>query len=325
MWPFLTVAISVVAMCASGVVSAAPAPDYPLRPIRMIIGVPPGGTTDIVARIVAVKLGERLGQQVIVDNRSGASGIIATDLVVKSQPDGHTLLTAGSSIVAIGSLYSKVPFDVARDLVPIAFIASTPFIFVVHPTVPVSSMREFIAYAKSKPGGLNYAASTPGTLQHLSGEMLKRMTGMDMTYVPYKGTGAVMPDLLGGRLQAAIENAMTMIPHIKSGALRGLGVTSAARSSALPEIPTIAESGVPGFHAVGQFGVFAPVQTPPRIIQRLSEEIVAFMREPAFRERMIAQGAEPGVAGTPAELRKLFMRDIGIWSKVIRDAGLKID
>ena len=324
----LTVGRAITAVVALMTLSAAPAAiaqDYLLRPVRMIVGVPPGGTTDILARIVALKLGERLSQKIIVDNRPGASGIIGADLVAKSQPDGHTLLMAGSSIVAVGSLYAKVPFNVAKDLVPVAFIASTPFVFVVHPSVPAASIREFIAYAKSRAGVLNYGASTPGTLQHLSGELFKRMTGIDMLYVPYKGTGAVMPDLLGGRLQAAIENALTMGPHIKTGALRGLGVTSSTRVLALPDIPTIAESGVPGFHAVGQFGVFAPVQTPSRILQRLSGEMAAFMKEPEFRERMVSQGADPGIAGSPAELRKLFIGDIVLWAKVIREAGLKVE
>ena len=304
--------------------SSACAQDYPARPIRMIVGVPPGGTTDIFGRMVAAKLGERLGRQIVVDNRPGASGIIAIDLVAKSQPDGYTLLIAGSSITAVGSLYSKVPFDVARDLVPVAFIATTPFVLVVHPGMPVKSVSEFIAYAKERPGGLNYAGSTPGTVQHLSGELLKRITGINMVYVPYKGTGAVMPDLLAGRLQAAIENVVTMRPHVRSGALRGLGVTSPTRSSAMPELPTIAESGVPGFQTLGRFTVFATAKTPRQIVYRVNAEIVALMGEPEVRERITAQGAEP-VTAQPGAVREEVLREIAQWGKVIREAGLKVE
>ena len=190
--PILRLALALLAF----ITTAALAQDYPARPIRMLVGVPPGGTTDIMARIVSGKLSERFGRQVVVDNRSGASGIIAIQLVVNSQPDGYTLLMSGSSITAVGSLYSKVPFDVSKDLVPVAFIATSAFVLVVHPGLPVGSVAEFLSYVKARPEGVHFAGSTPGTIQHLSGELLKRMTGINLTYVPYKGTGAVMPDLL---------------------------------------------------------------------------------------------------------------------------------
>lgn len=202
------------------------AQDYPLRPIRMVIGLPPGGTTDILGRLIAPALSERLGKQVVIDNRAGASGIIATALVVKSQPDGYTLSLAGASITTVGSLYSKLPFDVARDLVPVAAVASTPYVLVVNPGLPVHSISDLVGYAASRPEGVHFAASTPGTLQHLSGELLKRMAAMNISYVPYKGTGALLPDLLGGRLPVVIENIVTMRPLVRSGQVRGLGVTS---------------------------------------------------------------------------------------------------
>jgi tripartite-type tricarboxylate transporter receptor subunit TctC len=309
-----------IAIFASGAI----AQSYPARPVRMVVGVPTGGTTDILARIVSIKLGERLGRQIVVDNRPGASGIIAIDLVAKSQPDGYTVLIAGASISAVGSLYRKVPFDVARDLAPIALIALTPFVFVVHPSTPARSVAEFLAYAKANPGKLNYAGSTPGTIQHLSGELLKRMTGIDMLYVPYKGTGAVLPDLLAGRLQAALENVLTMKPLVASGALRGLAVTSAARSPAMPELPTIAESGVPGFQAVGWFGIFAVAGTPQEIVRRLNTEISKLMNEPDLQTQLLAQGAEPR-SGPPDDLRRHLGRDMEVWGKVIRDGGLKAD
>ena len=186
-------------LCAVAAVSMAAAPDYPRRPIRMIVGLPPGGSTDIMGRMLAAKLSERFGQQVVVDNRPGASGIIGVDLVAKSLADGYTLLMAGGSFGTLSSLYAKLPFETARDFAPIALFATSPYVFVVHPSVPVTAMPDFIAYAKARPGLLNFAGSTPGSVQRLGGELLKRMTGIDMLYVPYKGTGALLPDLLGGR------------------------------------------------------------------------------------------------------------------------------
>lgn len=304
--------------------SAATALDYPQRPIRMIVGQPAGGTTDIVGRMVAAKLTERLGQQVVVDNRAGASGIIGDDLVAKSQPDGYTLLMAAGSFGPISSLYKKLPFDVNKDFEPIALIATSPYILVVHPSVPVNSVSEFIAYAKARPGKLNFAGSTPGSVQRLSGELFMRITGINMLYVPYKGTGMVFPDLLGGRLQAAFDNVLVMVPHIKSGALRGLAVTSAARSPIIPELPTIAESGAPGFQSAGWFGVFGAAKTPQAVVKKLNAELVAIMQQSDVRDRLLAQGAEP-LSGSPDDLRKHLAREIAVWGKVIREAGLKAE
>jgi tripartite-type tricarboxylate transporter receptor subunit TctC len=290
----------------------------------MIVGLPAGGSTDIMGRLVAAKLVERLGQQVVFDNRPGASGIIGADLVAKSQPDGYTLLMAGGSFGIISSLYAKVPFDTAKDFVPIALFATSPYVFVVHPSVPVTTMTEFIAYAKARPGKLNFAGSTPGSVQRLSGELLKRMTGIDMLYVPYKGTGVLIPDLLGGRLQAAIDNVLVMVPYMKSGALRGLAVTSAKRSVVVPDLPTIAESGAPGFQSGGWFGVLAAAGTPAYIIKKLNAEIAGAMQQPDVRDRLLAQGAEP-LWGPPDDLKKLLAREREVWGKVIRDAGIKPD
>ena len=205
-----------------------------------------------------------------------------------------------------------------------ALFATSPYVFVVHSSVPVTSMRDFIAYAKARPGQINFAGSTPGSVQRLSGELLKRTTGIDMLYVPYKGTGALIPDLLGGRLQAAIDNVLVMVPHMKSGALRGLAVTSAKRSTVVPELPTIAESVAPGFDAGGWFGVLAATGTPPDIIRKLNAEISGVMQQPDVRERLLAQGAEP-LAGRPNDLRRLLVREREVWGKVIRDAGIKPD
>jgi tripartite-type tricarboxylate transporter receptor subunit TctC len=323
--PFLRHAPALLALLfAVFALPAAADEPYPQRPIRMIVGLPPGGSTDLMGRLVAAKLSERLGQQVVMDNRAGASGIIGADLVAKSQPDGYTLLTAGGSFGIISSLYAKVPFDTAKNFAPIALFATSPYVFVVHPSVPVTSMPEFFAYAKARPGQLNFAGSTPGSVQRLSGELLKRMTGIDMLYVPYKGTGALLPDLLGGRLQAAIDNVLIVVPHMKSGALRGLAVTSAKRSAVVPELPTIAESGAPGFQSSGWFGVLAVAGTPPEIIRKLNAEIAGAMQQPDVRDRLLAQGAEP-LSGPPDELKKLLAREREVWGKVIREAGIKPD
>lgn len=303
---------------------SAGAQDYPQRPLRMIVGLPAGGSTDIMGRLVAAKLSERFGQQVVFDNRPGASGIIGADLVAKAQPDGYTLLMAGGSFGIISSLYPNAPFDTAKNFAPIALFATSPYVFVVHPSVPAATMQEFIAYAKSRPGKLNFAGSTPGSVQRLSGELLKRMTGIDMLYVPYKGTGVLMPDLLGGRLQAAIDNVLVVVPYMKSGQLRGLAVTSAKRSSVVPELPTIAESGAPGFQSAGWFGVLAPTGTSASIIKKLNQEISLAMQQPDVRERLLAQGAEP-LWGPPDDLKKLLAREREVWGKLIREAGIKPD
>lgn len=297
---------------------------YPQRPIRMIVGLPVGGSTDLLGRLLAAKLGERLGQQVVFENRPGASGIIGTDLVAKSQPDGYTLLMAAGSFGVLTSLYPQLPFDTAKDFAPVALFATSPYLLAIHPALPVKTLTELIEWAKARPGQINLAASTPGSVQRLSGELLKRQAGIDMLYVPYKGTGALIPDLLGGRLQAAIDNVLVLAPHIKTGALRGLAVTSARRSAVVPELPTIAESGLPGFQASGWFGVLAAAATPPAVIDRLNQAIAAIMQQADVRSRLLAQGAEP-LSGPPSELRRLLVREKEVWGRVIREAGVKPD
>jgi len=297
---------------------------YPAKSIRMIVGFPPGGTTDVIGRLVAAKLGERLGQQVVVENRPGASGMIGADAVAKAAPDGYTLLMSSSTHATYMSLYSRVPFDPVRDFEPVSFVGTTPYVMVVHPSLPVHSIADLVRYAKARPGQLNYAASTPGTAQHLAWELFKRSTGTDLTYVPYKGTGALMPDLLSGRLHAAIDNVAVMTQHVRNGALRGIAVTSPRRSPVLPELPTVAESGVPGFQAIGWFGVFAPTGTPEPVIRTLSEKIASVLKQPEMLERMVELGAE-AASGGQDDLRKLLANEMAVWGRVIRDAGVKID
>jgi tripartite-type tricarboxylate transporter receptor subunit TctC len=217
-----------------------------------------------------------------------------------------------------------VPFDPVQDFEPVAFVATTPYVMVAHPSLPVSSISELIAYAKTRPGELTYAASTPGTAQHLSWELFKRSTGTNLVYVAYRGTGVLMPDLLAGRLNAAIDNVAVMTQYIRSGALRGLAVTSLKRSPVLPELPTIAESGLPGFQAIGWFGVFAPARTPATVVQTLTTQIAAFMKQPDMAARMLELGGE-AVAGGPEELRQLLATEMDVWGRVIREAGVKLD
>lgn len=313
----------VVLFAAIMICSGAQAQQYPQRPIRMVIGLPAGGSTDVMGRIVAARLAERVGQQVVVDNRPGASGIIGITLAVNSQPDGYTLIMAAGSWGTISTLY-KLPFDLQKDLAPVAFVGTSPYVLVVQPRLPVQTVADLIAHAKANPGKLSYAGSTPGSLQRLAGELLKKSAGIDMLYVPYKGTGAVIPDLLGGRLDAAIDNVLVLSPFIRKGQLRGIGVTSAKRSVVFPELPTLAETGLPGFNAVGWFGLFAAAKTPQPIVTRLNTEISTLLQEPQTRDRLLAQGAEP-LPGPPEELRKHLAREIAVWGKVIREAGIKVE
>ncbi len=308
---------------AAMVCGSVQAQNYPQRPIRMVIGLPAGGSTDVMGRIVAARLAERVGQQVVVDNRPGASGIIGITLAVNAQPDGYTLIMAAGSWGTISTLY-KLPFDLQQDLAPVAFVGTSPYVLVVQPRLPVQTVADLIAHAKANPGKLTYAGSTPGSLQRLAGELLKKTAGIDMLYVPYKGTGAVIPDLLGGRLDAAIDNVLVLAPFIRKGQLRGIGVTGAKRSVVFPELPTLAETGVPGFNAVGWFGLFTAAKTPPPIITRLNTEISALLQEPQTRDRLLTQGAEPQ-PGPPDDLRRYLAREIEVWSKVIRDAGIKAE
>jgi len=293
------------------------------RPIRMVVAVAAGGSTDIVARAVAARFTERTGQQVVVDNRPGAGGVIGLELVVKSPPDGHTLIMGPGSFGTLNSFFPKAP-DVQKELEPIALLATSPYLLVVQSKLPVQSVTELIAYAKERPGKLTYSGSTVTSLQRLSGEHLKRMAGIDLLFVPYKGTGALMPDLLAGRLDVAFDNVLVLTTYVKSGQLRALAVTGAQRSVVMPELPTIAEAGVPGFQSAGWFGVFSPAKTPRTVVARLNTELSALMEAPGLRDRLIAQGAEP-LSGPPDALRKHLAREIETWSKLIREAGLKVN
>ncbi len=316
--------IRAMALLAAVWSASAVAQDYPQRPIRLLVGFTPGGSTDLVGRLVASKLSERIGQQVVVDNRAGASGIIAAEIVAKSQPDGYTLLMSGSSISIVGSLYKNTTFDVQRDLEPLALVATSPYIMVAHPSIGVKSVAELIAYAKARPGKISWGASTPGTVQHLSGEMFKRMVGIEMVFIPYKGTGAMLPDILGGRLQVSVDNVLVLTPHVKSGVLNALAVTTAKRTPILPDVPSLAESGVTGFDTSGWFSMYTAPKTPPAIVKKLNAEILAFLNQADVRERLLTFGATP-LPGTPEELKRQLAKEVPAWRKVIADAGLKAE
>jgi len=300
------------------------AQQYPAKPIRMVVVAPAGGTADNVARNLATRLSGRLGQQVIVDNRPSQSGIVGYEMVARAPADGYTLVMATGTLSTVQLLYKNVAFDAVKDFEPIAWVLTTPYVLVTHPSLPVDSFDTLIAHARANPGKLSYSGGTAGAQQHLAGELLKREKRIDMLYIGYKGSGPMLPDLLSGRLDVAIDNVLLMAQHVRSGKVRGLAVTGTTRSPALPELPTVAEAGVPGFRVIGWFGVFAPAGTPPSIVRHLNAEIAAVMRTPEVAQPLIAQGAEPQ-SGTPEDLRRLLAQEIALWSKVIPEAGIKVE
>ena len=306
------------------VAGMARAQDYPVRPIKLVVVAPPGGTADNVARTLAVRLSERLGQQVVVENKPSNAGIVGYEMVARAPADGYTLVMATGTLSTVQSLYPRVTFDAIKDFEPVAWVLSTPYVVVAHPNVAANSLKDLIAYAKANPGKISYAGGTVGAQQHLTGELLKRSDKFDMLYVPYKGSGAMLPDLLSGRLDVAIDNVLLMAQYVKKGQVKGFAVTGASRSPALPDLPTVAETGIPGFRVIGWFGVFAPAKTPQPIVRRLNMELAAIMRLPEVANPLLVQGAEPQ-SGAPEELRQLLAQEIAQWSKVIRDAGIKAD
>lgn len=298
---------------------------YPSRPVRMIVPFPPSGSTDIMARVVAQKLTQKLGQQVIVDNRGGAGGTIGMNIAAKAPPDGYTVMMSTSITHTVGaSLYSKLPYNVLTDFAPITLAASVPLLLVVNPTLPAKSVKELIQLAKAKPGQLNYASPGSGTSGHLAAEMFKSMAGVDIVHVPYKGGGPAVVDLIGGQVQMLILSAVATLPHVKTGKLRALAVTGLSRSAKLPDIPTVSESGLPGYEVVLWYGISAPAKTPAPIVSRLNHDIVAIMRSPEMRERLASEAGEP-IGNTPEEFEKIIRADVAKWAKIVRESGIKAD
>jgi tripartite-type tricarboxylate transporter receptor subunit TctC len=298
---------------------------YPTKPIRLVVPFPPGGATDILARDVAQKLTEAWGQSVIVDNRPGAGGNIGSELVAKSAPDGYTLEMGTVGTHAINaSLYAKMPYDHVKDFVPVILVAGVPNVLVVTPSLPANSVAELIAYAKANPGKLNFASSGNGTSIHLSGELFKVMAGVQITHIPYKGSAPALQDLLAGQVQLMFDNLPPSLPQIKAGKLRALAVTSLARAPALPDVPTLAESGLPGFEASSWFGILAPAGTPAPIVAKINAEVAKWLSTPEAKEKLLKQGANPA-GGTPEDFAKHIAAETAKWAKVVKDSGAKID
>jgi tripartite-type tricarboxylate transporter receptor subunit TctC len=294
---------------------------YPARPVRMIVAYPPGGGTDQVGRVMAEQLTQTLGQQVVVDNRGGATGNIGTELAARAAPDGHTLLMGNVAPNAVNvSLFKKLGFDPVKDFAPVSLVAITPNILVAHPSMPVKTVQDLIAYAKAKPGALNFPSAGVGSSSHLAGEMLKSMAGIRMVHVPFKGGGPAMVATIAGEVQIMFATMPAAMPHVKSGKVRPVAVTTAKRSQAMPDLPTIAEGGIKGYEAATWYGLLTPARTPKAVIDRLHGDTVKILAGPA-RKRLEAQGFEPE-GGTPAQFAAYIRSEIAKWAKVIKDAGI---
>ena len=298
---------------------------FPTRPIRIVVPFPPGGTTDILARAAAQKMAEAWKEQAVVDNRPGAGGNIGAELVAKAPADGYTMLmgTVGTHSIN-ASLYAKMPYDHVRDFAPVILVAAVPNVLVVHPSVPVNSVAELIAYAKANPGKLNFASSGSGTSIHLAGELFKVMAGVTMAHVPYKGSAPAIADLVGGQVQLMFDNLPSALPQIKAGRLRALGVTSAQRAPALPDVPTIAESGLPGYEASSWFGLLAPAGTPKDVVAKVNGEVARWLASPEAKEKLLSQGAN-AAGGTPEDFARHIAAETAKWQQVVKASGAKVD
>ena len=296
---------------------------YPSQPVKILVGFPPGGTTDVMARLAAQELSAQTGKTFLVENRPGASGSIAAAAVAKGPADGHTLVMVPSTYGTASALYATLPYS-ESELTPVGLIGSTPYVFVVHPSIPATTFGDLIRLLKQNPGKYEFASSSPGTAQHLGGELVKRMAGVDMLHVPYKGSGALLPDLLSGRVPMMFENVAIMTPHIKKGSLKPLAISSAKRSALMPDVPTVAEAGqgLEGFEVLGWFAIMAPAKTPPAVLAFLNAELNKAISKPAIVARFQELGAEP-MAGTPEQAAAYIQAEQEKWGKVIREAGIK--
>ena len=305
--------------------AVAPAQTYPTKPVRMIVPFPAGGATDIVARLVAQKLGDAVGHQVIVDNRGGAAGTLGSDLAAKAPPDGYTVLIGTSSTHAIAqSLYAKLPYDSIKDFTPVVGIATATIVVSAHPSVPAKTVGELIALARAEPDALSFASSGSGGVSHLVGEMFKAQAGVQMLHVPYKGDAPALADLVGGQVSLEFGTALSFLPYIQSGRLKALAVTSLKRSQVMPVVPTVAESGLKGFEALQWFGVFAPAGTRAEVAARLNTEIVKILHTADMRERLTRLASEV-MADTPEQFAVFQRGEIAKWAKVVKDSGARID
>lgn len=298
------------------------AESYPGRTIRLIVPYPPGGASDIVGRLLGAKLGEVLGQQIVVDNRGGGAQVIATQLAAKATPDGYTVFLASTTHATNPGLQKKLPYDSIKDFTPITLVAEAPVLFVAHPSLGVSNISELVALAKSRPGRISYASAGPGTPGHLSVELLKWMVGIDLVHVPYKGSGPALVDVVSGQVQVMCTSPLAVLPQVKAGRLRGLAMTTRTRSRAAPEIPTVAESGVPGYHSSGWFALLGPAGLPQSVVDKLHTETVKVLKSRDVAEQLMVQGADP-IGNSPQELAAFLKTEIDRWTKVIREANIQ--
>ena len=309
---------------ACGLPAATHAQSWPSKPIRYIVPFPPGGATDILARSMADKLGPALGQPVIVENRAGAAGNIGTELAAKAAPDGYTILMVTVAQSISETLYAKLGYNLMRDLAPVILVARVPNVMVVHPSVPARSVKEFIDYAKANPGKVNFASSGSGTSIHMSGELFKLLSGVDIVHVPYKGSAAALTDLIGGQVSVMFDNLPPSMPHIRSGKLRPLAITTTTRYPTLPDLPTMVEAGVPGYESTAWFGLAMPAGTPKEIIARMNAEGQKAARAPDFIKRMTDLGYEI-VGGTPEQMAAMIQDEIKRWGPIVKASGAKVD
>jgi len=309
-------------LCAAGAVCHAQA--WPNKPVRMLVGFPPGGPTDVVARIVSEKVSGQIGQRIVIDNRSGAAGNIAVEILTKSNPDGHTLLYSSNAIALSPGLYSKLGYDPHKDLAPVTEIGAGCLIFVVHPSLPVQSVQAFIDYAKARPGQLNYASSGAGTSTHLAAVLFSMRNGLQTQHIPYKGTAPSLLDTIAGRVQFLMGAVLTAVPHVKEGRLRALAVTGSKRIQSLPEVRTIEESGMPGFVVTTWQGVFAPAGIPAQVLGRINSEFVKAINSPELRPKIEQQDMDP-TGPTASKFNAMYRAELARWTKVAKDAGLKAD
>lgn len=318
----VTIAAALAAAGASVCQAAAPVPAYPTRPVRLVVPFAPGGTNDVIGRIVAEKLAQRLGQPFVADNRAGANSIVGSEIVARATPDGHTLLIVAAGFAMNPSLVKTLPYDSVRDFAPVGLVGGGPYLMVVHPAVPAKNVGEFVAWVKSRPGQVNYASVGVGSPPHLAAELLKSTAAIDMQHVPYKGGGAVLPDLLAGRVSLFFGSISTLGPHVQARRLRAVAVTTTRRSSAMPEVPTFIESGLAGFEVNGWYGLLAPGKTPRAIVARLNAELLQVLNDPDTRKQFAQRGMDP-LPGTPGEFAALIRREIPKWAKVVKAAGIQ--
>lgn len=322
--PFKSYSVSFLACWLALAAMHAAAQGYPAKPVRVIVPFPPGAGVDIVTRLVTPKLGEALGQQFVADNRAGAAGNIGAEVAARAAPDGYTLLMAPASIAISQTLYKKLGYSLERDFEPVSLLASTPFVLVVHPSLPARNVKELIALARAKPGELAFASTGNGSTPHLTTEIFRMQAKLSLVHVPYKGTPLAVTDLLSGQVQMMFANALSVLPHVEAKRLRALAVSSSKRSAAVRDLPTVAESGVPGFDTSTWFGMLAPAGTPKEIVSRLGGGLRKIVQMPDVRERLVSQGADP-IGSTPEDFRAHIKAEIAKWGRAVQASGARVD